>query len=110
MQVSHAGILNREIESIGQRFAHIVVVDEIETIREEHLLEEGSTTTVFLHLIDEIETSVACSIHHSCHTVLNTVTATRRERVDDTCIEETAELSHTHQILQCLVLAMIKAI
>lgn len=110
LQVGHAWILDGEVESIGQWLAHVVVIHQIESVLEEHLLEEGGPASIFLHLVDEVEASVTGSLHHRSHAVLHAVAAARRKGVDDARIEESAELGNAKQILQRLILAMIESI
>ena len=74
-EVGHSRILNGEVEAIGKRSTHIVVIHEIEAVCEKHVLHELSPATILLNIVEEVIATVASSLHKSSHSVLNAVSS-----------------------------------
>ncbi len=110
LEVGHAGILHREVEAVGQGFAHVVVVDQVEAIVGQHLLHESGTSAILAHLGDEVEAAVACCLHHGGHGVLYRMAAAAGQGVDDAGVDEAAELTYAELLLEGRVDAAVEAV
>ena len=100
LKVVHAGILHGEIETVGEGSAHVVVIHEIETVGEEHVLHVLRPPAVFLHIVEEVVGSAACCLHKCRHGVLHTVGGAAGEGVHQAVGKEIAKLSYSEVLLQ----------
>ena len=100
LQVVHAGILHGEVEAVGQRCAHIVVIDQIEAVGQEHVLHELGSASVLLHVVEEAVLSAHGSLHQRGHSVLHGVRRAAGEGVHQSAHKEVAEGPHSEFLLQ----------
>ena len=110
LEVCHAGVLHREIESVGKRRTHVVVVNEIEAVGEKDILHELCAAAVFPYVGKEIVGTVAGGFHQCGHGVLNTVGCSAGESVHEAVGEEVAELADTELLLEGGINAMIEVV
>lgn len=73
LEVVHARILHGEVEAVGKRCAHVVVIDEVEAVGQQYVLHEAGAATVLLDVVEEVVAAVACCLHKGCHGVLYAV-------------------------------------
>ena len=100
LQVVHARILYGEIEAVGKRCAHVVVIDEVEAVGEQHFLHELRAPAILPHIVEETIRTVAGCFHQGRHGMLDAVGGATGEGVHEAIGKEIAELAHTEVLLQ----------
>ena len=72
----HTGIADGEVESVGNRFIEIFVVNHLEIVAAKNLLQLPGTLTIDSDLLTEIVTALVGSFQHGSQSILCTMTGT----------------------------------
>ena len=78
----HAGIANREIETVGYRFVQVLIVNDIKLMAAEYFLQLVGTLSIDAYFLAEIVFTVGGSLQHGRHSILSAMAGSRRK-----CIE-----------------------
>lgn len=63
LKACHAWIADGEVEAVGKGRTHVVVIDEVEAVLQEHLFHEFGAATVFTDVVEEAVGAVAGCLH-----------------------------------------------
>jgi len=63
LKACHAWIADGEVEAVGKGRAHVVVIDEVEAVLQEHFFHEFGAASVFPDIVEEAVGAVAGCLH-----------------------------------------------
>ena len=97
LQVVHTRVLHSEVESVCQRRSEVIIVNEIEAVRKQHVFHELGSAPVFTYIVKEIIRSVTCRFHQCSHSMLHTMGGAARQGVHKSVADEITKLIHSER-------------
>lgn len=86
-------IAEGKIETVGNIFIHILVINDIETVIGKVFLHDAGFLAILLNILDEVEGAIVSALKHGSHGILDRVGGTGAEAIEGAENQGTTQLS-----------------